>query len=94
MRATSAKAPPPAFVYRPAPSVAWRVLPTSRWGNDIYRTGFAGLGDYALAFGATSATGHSSGSVPILVSALLVAVLGAALAVVAVRVSRRRRPDA
>ncbi len=90
MRATSAKAPPPVFVYRTAPSVAWRVLPTSRWGNDIYRTRFAGMGDYALAFGASTAKQHKSQALPVTVSALLVVILAAAGAVVAVRVSRRR----
>lgn len=91
MRATSARSPAPVFLYRASPSLAWRPLVTARWGNDIYRTQFAGFGDYALAFGTVAPTHHGSSGGAILVSALLVLVLLAVAAVVVVRFQRRPR---
>ena len=91
MRATSARQPKPVFVYRETPTAAWRSLGSARIGNDVYRTAFAGFGDYALAFvaGSSKHAGGTPGSVFVLaglVFALLVVVL-------AIRLSRRRRAD-
>jgi hypothetical protein len=88
MRATTARKPGPSFLYRPAASQPWRVVKIFTAGNDIYRTQFAGFGDYALAFGVVSASGHGHGG-QVLASVLLVIVLLAAGTVVAVRLSRR-----
>jgi hypothetical protein len=90
MRATTARKPPPSFLYRPQPAQPWRVLKTITSGNDVYSTQFAGFGDYALAFGVVASARHSGNGVQILLSALLLVVLAAAGVVIAVRVSRRR----
>jgi len=90
LRATSAKRPAPVFLFRGQPGLAWRVLPTAPYGNDIYRTQFAGFGDYALAFGVVTTTTRGSSAVAIIVSVLLVVILLAGAAVLVVRVRRRR----
>jgi hypothetical protein len=89
MRATSAASPPPAFLYRSAPSLPWKVLATGRIGNDIYSTQFAGFGDYALAFGAVATAPASHLGSYLLIAVPLLVVLLAAVAVLLVR-SRRR----
>ncbi|MFL6139348.1 MAG: hypothetical protein ACJ74O_16305 [Frankiaceae bacterium] len=94
MRATAFREPGPVMVYRPAPGARWQPRPTERVGNDVYRTSFAGLGDYALAFGlpqpGAGGSGGSGGGLPL--AWLLVAALAVALValVVAVRISRGR----
>jgi hypothetical protein len=57
LRATSARRPPPVFLYRPTPGARWTSLPTDRAGNDIYSTTLRGSGDYALTFLADGAAG-------------------------------------
>ena len=89
LRATSARPPPPVFLYRARPTLAWTVLPTAAYGNDIYRTQFAGFGDYALAFGVVATSSPHSSALAISLSVLLVVVLLAVAAVLVVRLRRR-----
>jgi hypothetical protein len=92
MRATSARQPPPVFVYRESPTTTWRQLSTARVGNDIYRTTLSGFGDYALAF--TSASGHSGRGFPVWAAVLgAVVVLLAGLLLVIRRTHGRRGSD-
>jgi hypothetical protein len=90
LRATSAARPPPVFLYRASPGLAWSVLPTFIYGNDIYRAQFAGFGDYALAFGVVPPPKGSHVADYAFVAVLLMVVLFAAGVVIAVR--RARRP--
>ncbi|BEP15302.1 hypothetical protein acdb102_36130 [Acidothermaceae bacterium B102] len=89
LRATSARQPPPVFLYRAQPTLAWTVLPTAPTGNDVYRTQFAGFGDYALAFGVVVTSSPHSDAWAISLSVLLVVVLLAVAAVLVVRLRRR-----
>ena len=89
LRATSARQPPPVFLYRAHPTLAWTVLPTAPTGNDVYRTPFAGFGDYALAFGVVATASPHSDALAISLSVLLVVVLLAVAAVLVVRLRRR-----
>ncbi len=89
LRATSAASPPPVFLYRSSPTLAWKVLATGRFGNDIYTTQFTGFGDYALAFGVVAAAPSSHLGVYVLVAVPVVVVLLGVGAVLLVRTRRR-----
>jgi hypothetical protein len=82
-------------VYRPAPGQAWKAVPTSRLGRDIWGSAPLGPGEYAVAAkdvprrGASGGAGQSSGP-PVWVWALGALVLVLLVAVVALR---RRSPE-
>jgi hypothetical protein len=50
LRATTAKQPGPVIEHRLGPGQEWRLLDTSRTGNDIYGAGLPAAGDYALVY--------------------------------------------
>jgi hypothetical protein len=50
LRATTAKQPGPVIEYRLGPGQKWRLLDTSRTGNDIYGSALPGAGEYALVY--------------------------------------------
>ena len=56
LRAITARQPGPVVEYRPGPEQKWRLLDTSRTGNDIYASALPGAGDYALVY---SNLGHA-----------------------------------
>jgi hypothetical protein len=99
MRATSARRPPPTFLYRPGPDAAWRMLPTDRAGNDVYATTLRGAGDYALSFLSAARDGDqqagqraSSGSGRSTTVIVLVIVLAAlVVTIVTIRLVRTRQ---
>jgi hypothetical protein len=89
LRATSAAKPAPVFLYRAAPTLAWRVLSTAPIGNDVYRAQFAGLGEYALAFGVLAPPASSGLPVGLFVAVpVVVTVLVAAIVLLVVRFRR------
>lgn len=94
LRATSARRPPPVFLYRPAPSAPWRILPTHRGGRDFYTAALLGEGDYALTFSAaprSSGASHSTSARTVTVI-VLVAVLAALTALIGgIRFARARQ---
>lgn len=94
LRATSARRPPPVFLYRPAPSAPWRILPTHRGGRDFYTAALLGEGEYALTFSAaprSSSASPSTGARTVTVI-VLVAVLAALTALVGgIRLARARQ---
>jgi hypothetical protein len=101
LRATSARKPPPVFLYRPAPSAAWRILPTRRGGRDFYTAALAGEGDYALTFqaapgspgAAPAGSSKSAGGTATVVIALVVVIAGLTVIIGVIRFTRtRQRP--
>jgi hypothetical protein len=50
LRATTAKQPGPVIEHRPGPGQKWRLLDTSRTGNDIYGGALPEAGEYALVY--------------------------------------------
>jgi hypothetical protein len=89
LRATSAAKPAPVFLHRSGPTLAWTTLPTAPIGNDIYRTQFAGFGDYALAFGVVATAPASHLGTYLLIAVPVLVLLLAAGAVLLVRTRRR-----
>jgi hypothetical protein len=80
------------MVYRPTATAAWKPVPASRIGNDVYEAKVAGLGDYALA----SSTAHPRSVVwKRLLSALPLAMLliVAAVIIIASRRAASRQSD-
>jgi hypothetical protein len=94
LRATSARQPGPIMIYRTTASAPWRRLRTARVGNDIYRSAFAGTGEYALAFGLTQPGGSDAksggGSFPVVWIVVIVLVVALGAIVVGIRLARRR----
>jgi hypothetical protein len=90
MRAIKAVNPGPRFIYRASASSPWKLETTERAGNDIYVTGIAGFGQYALAYfrAGSAAAGRHSGP-PMLVIALLSTLAALVIAIVAIRLARR-----
>ena len=62
LRATTGKQPGPVFEHRAAAGQAWKQLPTTRAGVDLYVTSFRAPGQYALAFTSTSGKGGGGSS--------------------------------
>jgi hypothetical protein len=50
LRATTARQPGPVIEYRLGPGQKWRLLDTSRTGNDIYGSALPEAGEYALVY--------------------------------------------
>jgi hypothetical protein len=87
LRATTTRQPGPVMQFRTGPGAAWKAVKTSRGGQDIYVSSFAGPGDYALAF---SPEAKGSGT-PVLPYVALGA--GALVVVVVVVVRLRAKPE-
>jgi len=50
LRATTARQPGPVIEHRLAPGQTWRLLDTTRSGNDVYGAVLPGTGEYALVY--------------------------------------------
>ncbi len=82
LRALNGNDPQPQVWYRDGPSSAWRSLPTSKAGFDIYEAQFVGTGQYVLVRG----KGGAGGTVTLLLGILAIpAILVVALIVLRLR---------
>lgn len=91
MRAPTARQPGPVFEH--LDNGRWTAYPTSRIGNDIYRTRAPALGEWALVRRTSGGSGTSGVKVTLLSIAAALGACGLALAVLAIRRGRARRPS-
>jgi hypothetical protein len=88
LRSTTAKQPGPVMEYRADSAQEWKALKTSRGGQDVYVSTFAGPGEYALALAASKKT--SSSTVPFLPIVVIVGFGVLVLLVIVIRLRARQ----
>ncbi len=82
LRATSAKQPPPAIIFRSEQAQPWKALKTSRGGQDFYVTAFPGPGEFAVAFADVAAKDDDTFPVlPVVLGGVLVLLVAVVLVV-------------